>query len=114
MKNLMAESMRWFGPSDSVSLQEIRQTGATAVFSALHGIPPGEAWPAAAIAERKDLIAAAGLDWRVVESLPVHESIKTRTGEFGRHVENYKSSLRCLGEAGISVVVYNFMPVLDW
>ncbi|MBP8256780.1 MAG: mannonate dehydratase, partial [Opitutaceae bacterium] len=72
------------------------------------------AWPAAAIAERRDLIAAAGLDWKVVESLPVHESIKTRTGEFGRHVENYKSSLRCLGEAGISVVVYNFMPVLDW
>ncbi|MBP7141222.1 MAG: mannonate dehydratase [Opitutaceae bacterium] len=114
MKNLMAESMRWFGPTDSVSLQEIRQTGATAVFSSLHGIPYGETWPAADIEERKALIAAAGLEWRVVESLPVHESIKTRTGSFDQHLENYKISLRRLGESGISVVVYNFMPVLDW
>lgn len=113
-KNLMAESMRWFGPADSVSLEEIRQTGATAVFSSLHEIPCGEAWSADAIEKRRAAIAAAGLEWRVVESLPVHESIKTRTGGFERHIENYTASLRSLGAAGVSVVVYNFMPVLDW
>jgi len=113
-KNLMAESMRWFGPADSVSLEEIRQTGATAVFSSLHEIPCGEAWSADAIEKRRAAIAAAGLEWRVVESLPVHESIKTRTGGYERHIENYTASLRSLGAAGVSVVVYNFMPVLDW
>ena len=114
MKNLLAEAMRWFGPDDSVTLAEIRQTGATAVFSALHHIPYGEAWPAEQIAQRREEIAAAGLAWRVVESVPVHESIKTRTGEFERHIENYRVTLRRLGEAGIPVVVYNFMPVMDW
>lgn len=114
MKNLMEDALRWFGPTDSVSLAEIRQTGATAVFSALHEIPYGEAWPAELIAQRRDLIAAAGLAWRVVESVPVSEAIKTRTGDFARHIENYKLTLRRLGAAGIEVVVYNFMPVLDW
>jgi mannonate dehydratase len=114
MKNLLEEAMRWFGPDDSVTLAEIRQTGATAVFSALHDIPYGEAWPAERIAQRRDEIAAAGLVWRVVESVPVHESIKTRTGDFARHIDNYRATLRRLGEAGIRVVVYNFMPVMDW
>jgi len=113
-RNLMEEAMRWFGPNDSVTLAEIRQTGATAVFSALHHIPYGEAWPAGDIALRRDEIAAAGLAWRVVESVPVSEAIKTRTGDFARHIENYRVTLERLGAAGIEVVVYNFMPVMDW
>jgi mannonate dehydratase len=112
--NLMEEGMRWFGPHDTVTLAEIRQTGATAIFSALHEIPYGEAWPIEAIRQRKAEIEAAGLVWRVVESVPVHESIKTRTGDFERHIENYKLTLQRLGAAGIHVVVYNFMPVMDW
>jgi mannonate dehydratase len=112
--NLMEEGMRWFGPHDTVTLAEIRQTGATAIFSALHEIPYGEAWPLEAILQRKAEIEAAGLAWRVVESVPVHESIKTRTGDFERHIENYKLTLQRLGAAGIHVVVYNFMPVMDW
>src|SRR5947208_1424456 len=102
--NLMEEAMRWFGPSDTVTLGEIRQTGATAIFSALHEIPYGEAWPAELIANRKAQIAAAGLEWRVVESVPVHESIKTRTGDFARCIENYRVTLQRLGDAGIDVV----------
>ncbi len=114
MQTLMEDAMRWFGPSDSVSLAEIRQTGARAVFSALHDMPYGEAWPAELIARRRDEIAAAGLTWRVVESVPVHESIKTRTGDFVRHIENYRLTLERIGAAGIGVVIYNFMPVMDW
>jgi mannonate dehydratase len=110
----MEEAMRWFGPKDTVMLSEIRQTGATAVFSALHEIPYGEAWPAESIAQRKAEIAASGLEWRVAESVPVHESIKTRAGDFERCIENYRVTLRRLGAAGINVVVYNFMPVMDW
>ena len=112
--SLMEEALRWFGPKDPVTLAEIRQTGATAIFSALHEIPYGEAWPAESIAQRKSEIAAAGLAWRIVESVPVHESIKTRTGDFERCIENYRLTLERLGAAGIEVVVYNFMPVLDW
>lgn len=114
MQNVMEESMRWFGPNDSVSLAEIRQTGATAVFCSLHEIPYGEAWPTELIEARRDLIAESGLHWRVVESVPVHESIKTRTGDYARHIANYITTLHRLGAAGIKVVVYNFMPVLDW
>lgn len=114
MKNLMEEGLRWFGPADSVTLGEIRQTGATAVYSALHDIPYGEAWPADAIARRQAEIAAAGLTWRVVESVPVSEAIKTRTGDFARQIANYVTTLERLGAAGIRVVVYNFMPVMDW
>jgi mannonate dehydratase len=110
----MEEAMRWFGPNDSVSLREIRQTGAAAIFSSLHEIPYGEAWPAEAIAQRKATIEEAGLIWRVVESVPVHESIKTRTGDFARHIENYGRTIERLGDAGLSAVVYNFMPVMDW
>ncbi|MBC7369774.1 MAG: mannonate dehydratase [Undibacterium sp.] len=114
MNQLMQEAMRWFGPADSVTLAAIRQTGATAVFTSLHQIPYGEAWPAELIASRRDEIAAAGLGWTVVESVPVSEAIKTRTGDFERHLENYRFTLQRLGAAGIHVVVYNFMPVLDW
>ena len=101
--NLMEEAMRWFGPNDTVALSEIRQTGAMAIFTSLHEIPYGEAWPAELIARRQAEVAAAGLEWRVVESVPVHESI-----------ENYCVTLERLGAAGIEVVVYNFMPVMDW
>src|SRR3954468_4334370 len=111
MQNLMAEGMRWFGPPDTVSLAEIRQTGATQIFSSLHEIPYGEVWPADLIASRQREIAAAGLVWRVVESVPVPESIKTRTDGFERCIENYRLTLERLGAAGIEVVVYNFMPV---
>ena len=92
--------MRWFGPADSVTLAEIRQTGATAVFSALHDVPYGDAWPAEAIARRRDEIENAGLAWRVVESVPVHEAIKTRSGDGARCIENYCVTLRRLGAAG--------------
>jgi mannonate dehydratase len=114
MATLMAEGMRWFGPDDPVTLPEIRQTGATAVFTALHDIPYGEAWPEERIMQRRDEIAAAGLAWKVVESVPVSEAIKSRTGDCERHLENYRVTLSRLGAAGIPVVVYNFMPVLDW
>ena len=114
MNTLMAEAMRWFGPGDSVSLAEIRQTGAAVVYSALHDVPAGEAWPADAIRARQEMVAAAGLSWDVVESVPVSEAIKTGTGEYSRHLENYRTTLARLGAAGIRVVVYNFMPVLDW
>lgn len=112
--NLMSEAMRWFGPGDGVTLAAIRQTGATAVFTSLHEIPSGEAWPAELIAARRAEIAAAGLAWSVVESVPVSEAIKTRTGDYVRHLENYRLTLERLGAAGIQTVVYNFMPVLDW
>lgn len=111
---LMEEAMRWFGPRDTVTLREIRQTGATAIYSALHDIPYGEAWPAEAIATRQREIAAEGLVWRVVESVPVHEAIKTRTGDYQRCIDNYKLTLERLGAAGVRIVVYNFMPVMDW
>ena len=106
--------MRWFGPADTVSLAEIRQTGATAVFSSLHQVPYGEEWTAALIEQRRGVIDAAGLRWTAVESVPIHESIKTRTGDFERRISHYKTTLRRLGAAGIRCVVYNFMPVLDW
>jgi len=110
----MNEAMRWFGPTDTVKLAEIRQTGATAVFSALHEVPYGDAWPEERIRRRRDEIAAAGLRWEVVESVPVSEDIKTRSGSYERHLENYRLTLRRLGAAGVRVVVYNFMPVIDW
>ncbi|KXU34753.1 hypothetical protein AXK11_07670 [Cephaloticoccus primus] len=106
--------MRWFGPSDPIPLEDIRQTGATDIFTALHEIPYGETWERADIEARRDLIAAAGLRWSVVESVPVHESIKTRTGDFAARIENYKATLRNLAAAGIRTVIYNFMPALDW
>lgn len=111
---LMEEGFRWFGPGDPVPLSFIRQAGATAVFTSLHQIPYGEVWPREAIRERKQMLEAAGLRWSVVESVPVHEDLKTGRGDLQRLFENYTETLRNLAAEGIFTVIYNFMPVLDW
>ena len=111
---MMTPTLRWFGPDDPVSLRDIRQAGTTEVVTALHDAPNGVVWPRAAIAERKAMIAAAGLGWTVVESLPVHEDIKRRGPAWDRLIAAYCDSLRNLAACGIRVVTYNFMPLLDW
>lgn len=114
MDYIFTHTMRWYGPNDAVKLSDIRQSGATGVVTALHHIPNGEVWPLVEIEKRKKIVNDAGLDWHVVESLPVTEAMKLNQPEAQAHIDNYIVSMRHLAQAGVKVITYNFMPVLDW
>jgi len=110
----MKETWRWFGPGDAIGLDDVRQTGATGIVTALYDIAPGKVWGPDAIAERKTMIEAAHMTWDVVESLPVSEAIRTAGADRDQHIANWITSLEHLAQQGLTVICYNFMPILDW